>query len=991
MPAVIVASACTLLAPASSAVAANPFAIDSFSLQTTQAREVPREAGKPGTGFVQEPYAYTQAAGHPDGLTSSVVFATERLGEPPHPVPSRDPKDLTIELPPGLIANPFAIPRCPHERFERHEECPADTQVGTYVDQLLSERILAGPIVNLEPEAGQAAELALESHLFDVVLRGRLIRTPAGYALSVVAANLPNLEVVSLATTLWGVPGAQAHDGERGLFCEGEATSGWSCEGGGQPGEARPAPFLTLPSACTAGPLTATASADSWEQPGQWVSARAMLPSGSPGGFGGCAALPFSPSFQLQPETELPDQPFGLTATVAAPQGESSQPAPPPLREIAITLPQGVSLSPAGTDGLRACPATGPEGIDIPTGLNAAGEAWEPGEAGEGIEASPDGIGRLAPGHCPDASRIGTAQALTPLFASALEGSVYLAPPDCGGALPPCEKQDAADGGLYRVWVELGGTEAAGETGLDLKLAGYLQADPGTGQLTLRLRESPQLPLSRVTIELNGGPRALLDSPPGCGEASASAELVPWSAPGVTPEGLLVTGTPSAEAMVSYPVAGCPPAPTLAPGFLAGSVDPAAGRPTPFSLNVSREDGEQPLSRLRVALPAGLTGMLASVTPCSQAAAATGACPAAARIGSSLVAAGAGSHPLELAGTVYLTGPYAGAPFGLEIVTRVLAGPFDLGTIVVRAAVDVDPRTGALTVTSDPFPPIVLGVPLRLRRIELTLDRPGFVLNPTACGAKRVGATVAGGGGASATASSPFYLYGCGALTFAPKLRASASGRPGGPAALELRLALPGAGVGTANFARAAVTLPRRLAIRLASLRHACDEAVFAADPSACPQAAVVGIARARTPVLRGRLAGPIYLVSHGARALPSLVVVLQGEGVRLDLHGSTSVSRGAVSIAFDSLPDVPVQRLDAYLAPGPRAVLGAGGDLCSLHRTVSARRIRTVRVRGRLVRRRALVRRRIAHSTLLATTLAAHNGLLRRVPTVLWIGGCGR
>jgi hypothetical protein len=310
-----------------------------------------------------------------------------------------------------------------------------------------------------------------------------------------------------------------------------------------------------------------------------------------------------------------------------------------------------------------------------------------------------------------------------------------------------------------------------------------------------------------------------------------------------------------------------------------------------------------------------------------------GECQAAARIGSSDVAVGGGWQPLWLAGDVYLTGPYEGAPFGLAIVTRAAAGPLDLGQIVIRARLDVDPQTGALTITSDPLPQIVLGVPLRLRALRLDIDRPGFIVNPTDCREQQVLASVASAQGTLAALSNPFGLADCRALRFAPRFAASTSARPSirNGASLDIRLSqVAGPGSGHANLAKLRIALPRSLPTRLTTLQSACPARVFADDAAACPAASVVGAARASTPLLAGRLSGPVYLVAHGRSAFPAPTVVLEGDGLRLELTGRTAIERnGATSIAFDALPDMPLRGIELYLPRGPHSALAATGALC--------------------------------------------------------------
>jgi hypothetical protein len=359
-----------------------------------------------------------------------------------------------------------------------------------------------------------------------------------------------------------------------------------------------------------------------------------------------------------------------------------------------------------------------------------------------------------------------------------------------------------------------------------------------------------------------------------------------------------------------------------------------AGGFTAFIVAVKRAQREQGIAQLQLTAPLGVAAMLANVAPCPPAQASSGSCSAASRIGSSYVAVGGGYQPLWLGGDVYLTAGYEGAPFGLAIVTHAAVGPLELGQIVIRARLDVDPHTAALTITSDPLPQILLGVPLRLRDLRLDIDRPGFILNPTDCREQRVLASIASTQGALATPSNPFGLADCRALRFTPKLAASTSANTsiGNGASLDLRLTqAAGPRSGQANLAKLRVALPRSLPTRLTALQASCPAATFTTDAAACPAASVVGVARASTPLLAGQLSGPVYLVAHGRSAFPAPTVVLEGQGLRLDLTGSTAVERdGRTAIAFAALPDMPLHSVELSLPRGPHSALTATADPCT-------------------------------------------------------------
>jgi hypothetical protein len=888
--------------------------------------------------FTNEPEPYTQAGGHPWALTTTVEFASEELEdrEKGHElVPTRDPRDIVVNLPPGLLGDPMAVPRCSLATVFNGARCPASTQVGVYRIRWFGGKEALYPIVNVVPERGQSAEFAFENNIkINPVLTGHLVRTKEGYGFSVVSSNIPQVEFSRVEATFWGVPADPSHDAMRGLYCANEAaqvkrgpihctnTSG----NGGEPAGVSPTPFLTLPTDCAAGPETGTVRTDSWQEPSNVLTTTVTMPAVT-----GCDLLTFGPTIEMQPDTELADEPVGLGVNLRVPLNERpASNATPQLRDSVVTLPEGLSVSPGVVDGIQACNEFGPEGINItapPSGPDLSEEAGLSGEL------------QLAAGHCPDASIVGTAEAFTPFLPVPVKGHIYLARPGCGGAgEPACTEHDALDGKLYRLYLELGGTGELAETGVHFKVPFETEANPATGQLTANVREVVQAPFSELKVHLNGGPRAPLANPAACGPALTTADFTPWSAPGTTPQGSSVAGTPDATPSSFFNVVGCPRGPPLAPGFSAGTVTPLAGRFSAFTLNLSRQDREQYVKGIQVHTPPGLLGMLSSVPLCGAVEADAGTCPEASKIGTTRVASGAGSHPFEIGGSVYLTGPYNGAPFGLSVVTHVVAGPFNLGIVVVRARINVDPDTSTLTVTTDEtgphaIPQVFFGVPLRLQRVTVDIERPNFMFNPTNCRAQQVSAIISGSQNAIANVASTFAVGGCKSLAFKPKFTVSTNGhtsRTNG-ASLDTKLSYPAGSVGSeANIAHVKVSLPRRLPSRLTTLQKACPAAIFNANAAACPSGSIVGIVRATTPVLPVELAGPVYFVSHGGEAFPSLIVVLQGYGVRVDLTGTTFISKaGITSSTFKTVPDVPVKTFELYLPQGRNSALAANGNLC--------------------------------------------------------------
>jgi hypothetical protein len=945
---------CVLLltvAPAAGATEAKPLGITSFEFEMTErTKEVLVNAhgffgGEEYEDFVNEPYKhpFTQAGGHPWALTTRFEFTTEEVetilahGKGEAITPTRDPKDIVVGLPPGLLGDPVAAPRCPIGQVTSGQRCPGDTQIGVYAIHFGHEEWV-GPIVNVVPEAGQSAEFAFENvGRQDFLLTAHLVRTAQGeYGFTVVSNEIPLLALFEVETTFWGVPADPSHDPMRGRLCVKAAAANTTtlveCNGGGEPAGVSQVPFVSLGTDCSAGPETATLRADSWQQPGSvregHYSGYAEMPATLPG-VTGCNLLQFTPGIEVRPNTLLADEPVQLGVNLQVPQNEQPQAdATPHLRNAVVTLPEGMSISPGIVDGIQACNESGPEGINF-TGP-------------ESEEVALNGELQLAHGHCPDASKVGSAEAITPDLAEPVKGNVYLARPLCGGAgQAACTSQDALDGHIYQLYLELGGEGPLANTGINIKAHGYVEANPATGQLTTKFLENPQVPFSELKIKLNGGPRAPLDNPAVCGPAVTTTDFTPWSEPGTTPlpEALSMPGTPDATPSSFFDVSGCASPPGLSPGFVAGTVTPQAGQFSAFTLNFSRQDREQFVKGIQVHTPPGLLGMLSSVQLCGEPAADNGTCPEASKIGTTRVATGAGSHPFEVEGTVYLTGPHDGAPFGLSVVTRAVAGPFNLGLVVVRARIDVNPENSTLTVTTDetgPYalPQIIFGIPLRLQRITVNIDRPNFMFNPTNCASQQITAVISGSENAKASVASPFAVGGCKSLQFKPKFAVSTSGHTSRAkgASLDVKLSYPPGSVGDeANIAKVKVSLPKQLPSRLTTLQKACPAATFNANPAGCPPGSVVGIVRASTPLLPVGLSGPVYFVSHGGEAFPSLIVVLQGDGVRVDLTGTTFISKaGITSSTFKTVPDVPVGSFELYLPQGNGSALAANGNLCT-------------------------------------------------------------
>jgi uncharacterized repeat protein (TIGR01451 family) len=513
-----------------------------------------------------------------------------------------------------------------------------------------------------------------------------------------------------------------------------------------------------------------------------------------------------------------------------------------------------------------------------------------------------------------------------PLPGGPLQGQLFVGEPECS----PCTNEDAQSGKLFRLFLQIQDPR----DGLIVKLHGVNHANPVTGQLETEFLEQPQVPFELLELKLKGGPRAPLANPQSCGATQTSADLTPWSAPGLG--GLTgseqIAGTP--DAILSSPLnvdfdgagGACPGALPFSPSFNAGTTGAgatSAGAYTQFSVTFSRQDREQNLSGVQVQQPPGLAAKLASVPLCEEPRASAGTCGPESQIGTTTTGAGAGEDPFFVKGRVYLTGPYKGAPFGLSIVVPAVAGPFNLGNVVVRSAISVDPRTAAATVTSDPLPQILDGVPFRLRKVNVEINRPGFIFNPTNCSAHQITATLSSDRGANAQVASPFGIGGCQNLPFHPELSASAGGRGSKAGGTSFTVKVKSS-PGQANIGKTFLQLPSALPSRLSTIQKACLAATFEANPASCPEGSNIGMAIAHTPVLKNPLAGPAYLVSHGNAAFPDVEFVLQGEGITLVLDGKTDIKKGITYSRFETVPDAPVDTFETIFPAGPHSALTA-------------------------------------------------------------------
>ena len=847
----------------------------------------------------------TQAGSHPYQLTTTTQLNT------------KDVRDLHFELPPGMVGNAQVIPQCTSEEFdtvysedEDTNACPAETAIGVvtgYFSYGTIGELGTVPLFNLTPLHGEPARFGFSIAGVTVTL-DTSVRTGDGYGVVVSANNVSQiLGFTGSRVTFWGVPGDSSHDPDRGWNCL-YHSKGIIMSNGETP-FACPSqendhaiPFLTMPTSCS-GPagMVTTLQGDSWLEPGT-VKEGSYTPenqNGEPAGLVGCDDERFEPSISVAPDGQSGSTPTGLTVGLHVPQEGALNPSGlsgADVKDITVELPEGVVLNPAGADGLQACSE---EQI-----------GYLPGES------TPEAM-RFTPGEqsCPNASKIGEATIKTPLLPNPLTGSVYLA-----------AQNENPFGSLVAMYIVVKDPVS----GVLVKIPGEVSLNGATGQITATIKNNPQLPFEEAELHFFGGARAPMATPAHCGTYTTNAVFSPWSE--TEPGGGIVSGPRSGSSsfeVVSGPNGGACPGAALpfVPLLAAGTTSNQAGGFSPLTTTISREDGNQNIETVTLHMPPGVSGVLSGVKLCPEAEANAGTCGPESLIGHTTVSVGLGGDPYSVTGgEVFLTEKYEGAPFGLSIVNPAVAGPFNLGKVIVRAKVEVDPHTAALTITTGAIPHILDGIPLQIKHVNVTIDRPNFAFNPTNCNPLTITGAVASVEGSSSPVSVPFEAANCASLKFGPKFAVSTAGQStkADGASLSVKLTYP-TGPGYANIKAVKVDLPKQLPSRLTTLQKACTAAQFEANPGDCPEASIVGHAKAITPILPVPLEGPAYFVSHGDEAFPSLIVVLQGYGVTVDLVGTTFISKaGITSSTFKSVPDVPVGSFELTLPTGKYSALAA-------------------------------------------------------------------
>jgi hypothetical protein len=634
----------------------------------------------------------------------------------------------------------------------------------------------------------------------------------------------------------------------------------WGIPADHQVGTAIPRrPFLTLPSTC--GPMNFTFRARSWQEGAPWLSASAD--TGTP--LTGCEGLRFAPRLGLQLSEPVADSPTGLRMDLSLPEeAEGSERADAQIENVTVELPSGIGVSPGGAVGLAVC-------TDAELGLGSNAEA-----------------------HCPQQAKIGTAEFSSSLLGDAVTGSIYL------GQEQPGER--------FRIFV------AASVRGVALKFVSTLRLSSTTGRLTAVIQGLPQLPIQRIGLSFDGGPKALLASPLTCGLATAVANFEPYGGgPAVDPAASVSIAPRTGSACHG-------PAP-FSPQLTTASATHRAGRPTTFSTIVRRRPGEQLPRGFSVELPAGLSPGLGTIETCTTA----GACPAAAKVGSVLAEIGSGSSTAALRGNVYLTGPYRKAPFGMLMEFQADIGSFALGTIAFRATAGLDGRTGRLTVSTDGLPDQFEGVPIRFQTIELDMDRQGFIRNPTSCSPRSTDAVLESQEGSSATATSPFAVHGCSKLGFRPEIQMAFLGRgqlhKGGTPALQVTAKLRR---GDTNLRGLTLSLPPVLSFGIGALKEICSR--HDAIEADCPSGSRAGAATARTPLLNKPLSGSVYMVQpKSGKGTPEMWVSVGALGVQMNLKNRTfTTDNGHFVTKMSGLPDLPLSAFTMRLG-------GAGTRIFSL------------------------------------------------------------
>lgn len=893
----------------------------------------------------------TQAGSHPYQQTLAFTLnqgAAKGNGSAYMVEPVGLPKELGAELPAGVIGDPNAVPKCAMGQFLTRvnegnhlvDACPASTAVGVAMIEVqepsyLGTTLVTVPIFNLEPGYGEPARFGFYITEAEIpVLIDTAVRSNGDYGITATTTGITETAAtLGVRTTFWGVPGGASHDSARGWGCLSEAR-GLPHSPCTPAQEHTPPALLTMPTSC-AGPLHAFVFAASWLEPSQVLEypVSEAMPA-----LAGCNRLPFAPDMSAEPTTRNAASASGLNFNLdfhdeglLSPEGLAQS----QLATTVVKLPEGLTIDPSAGIGLVGC--------------------RERQFAEEAVREKTPQEKREGKG-CPDEAELGTVEIQTPLLTQAVDGVIYVA--------QPYENRFDSLVALYVV-------ARNPETGVLVRLAGKVTPNPTTGQLTTTFEGNPQLPFDHFNFHFREGQQAPLITPATCGTYETEAASFPWSEPSESLVELSAFKITAGVGGGPCPAGGTAP---FDPQIVAGMVNNNAGAYSELYVRLSRTDGEQEISRFSTVLPPGMSGILAGVPYCPEADIEAArhesgaqeesqpSCPSASQIGHTEVGTGVGAVLAYVSGAVYLAGPFNGkgpcapgeggcAPFSIVSITGAKVGPFDLGTVVLRFGLNIDPTTAQVSVdpsTSEAIPTIIDGIVTHVRDIRVYIDRPNFTVNPTSCEKSTIASTLQSSEGASATVDSSYQPANCASLKFEPEVSATVSGKVSRSegTSFAIRVTKPVGQGEQADLRRLKLELPAQLPSRLTTLQKACPAGVFEANPAACPAASVIGHMRAVTPLLSVPVEGPMYFVSHGNEAFPSIEIVLQGDGVKVILVGQTYISsKGITSSTFASLPDVPFSLAEASLHNGPYSALTALGDLCATTTTTIHRKT-TIRVR---------------------------------------------
>nr|WP_210495111.1 hypothetical protein [Patulibacter sp. SYSU D01012] len=910
-----------MLVPLAGATAAQAYEIENFSANIVKAD---------GTTFE------SQAGGHP--YQGIIDFNTKKTANGNNDAYTRR---IRVDTPPGLVPNPESVPKCEQEQLEANS-CPPASQIGTTVLRL--SKLLAGGaagtpanpfglplgtrgdlrltvgLFNMEPREGELARFSFNPTQPGGQSTGEIVDVVGGMrpddnGLFFTINNVPRptttdggAAVLTGSTlTFWGAPGSSAHDAVRGaaalqlLSLNGaDPVPGGISTALGQAGNPQPflgrrlptgasgitrtdAAFLNSPTSCS-GPQKATLTLDSYAASesyppyppaGEGQTRTADYTVGADtNGLQGCDQVPFSQTTSFGESALQRDAPVPLAVQLDVPQSDSMDTlATAHVKKVAVALPAGMTISPSAANGLEACTDE---------------------QFGKGTDRAIS---------CPAASRIGNVKITTPVLDAPLDGHVYVGQP-----LP---------GNRYRLFVNADGH------GISIRLKGTVTPNENDGRVVAVFDDNPQLPFSQFRLDFDGGSKAIIASPQTCVPTVGSGELSPWS------------GNASAVSRASVQVTGCDGF-GFAPAFNAVSTNPLSGKYAPLNVGFARPDGQQFLSRIEAKMPVGVTAKVKGVPQCSDAQITAQACPESTRIGTVAVKAGPGASPYALTGAVYFTGGYAGAPYGAVAIIHAVAGPYDLGNVVVRQALYIDPDTAQITLRSDPLPQVVGGIQLRLRELAISVDRKDFLRNPTSCGTAMIHSALGSANGAGSTPNAGLVFTGCDKLPFNPRVSVQLQNKKSlkkfdyQRVLVRVKQFESEAGIKSTS-----VTMPTAIALAAKNASALCTPEQARADK--CPKGSIVGFAKATTTILNRQVQGPVYFV-EGRRTtadgrevptLPNLYVPLRGE-VTIKLRATTDVKNKKLVTTFGAIPDAPITEFALSINGGKHGILQATRDICS-------------------------------------------------------------